>query len=102
MAVEDSEPIPEPNFFLLGNFPNLFYLSTSIAIQLSESVQIQVEVLDITGRKALKTSTQVLTLGRQLIPIQPKGLSSGIYYYRVLVEAQKQSQILTGSISLIR
>ncbi|MYJ55187.1 MAG: T9SS type A sorting domain-containing protein, partial [Rhodothermaceae bacterium] len=102
VAIENNESVPEPGFFLLGNFPNPFNSSTSIAIQLSESARIQVEVLDITGRKALETSIQVLPPGRQLIPIQAKGLSSGIYYYRVLVEAQEKYQILTGSMSLIR
>lgn len=102
VAIEDSEPVPEPGFFLLGNFPNPFKSSTSIAIQLSESAQIQVEVLDITGRRVLETSFQVLAPGRQLIPVKAEGLSSGIYYYRVLVEAQEKFQILTGSMSLIR
>ena len=102
VAIEDNESVQEPGFFLLGNFHNPFNSSTSIAIQLSESARIRVEVLDITGRKVLETSIQVLTPGRQLIPIQAEGLSSGIYFYRALVEAQEKYQILTGSMSLIR
>ena len=90
VAIEDSESVPEPGFFLLGNFPNPFKSSTSIAIQLSESARIKVEVLDITGRRILETSIQALTPGQKLVPIQAEGLSSGIYYYRVLVETQEK------------
>ncbi|MCY4672442.1 MAG: T9SS type A sorting domain-containing protein, partial [Bacteroidetes bacterium] len=102
LAIESSEPVPITKFALRGNYPNPFRSGTSIIIELPEPTRSRVEVLDVTGRRVMDTPVLELNPGRQMIPIRAQGLSSGVYFFRVLLEAPGEHHVLTGRMLLIR
>ena len=66
------------------NYPNPFNPTTTIPFDLSEPMTINLEVYDVLGRK-IQTLLQneFYGVGAHSIHFDAKGLSSGLYYYRL-------------------
>ncbi len=82
------EPLTRPAAFeLLGNFPNPFNAGTTIRIELIRPGETQVTFYDLKGRRVDQILSGPLPAGTHAISWKPRGLGSGIYLYRLDVDA---------------
>ena len=70
-------------YLLLQNFPNPFEENTTISYYIPKTAKIRLTLLDANGREIKVLANQVQAAGSYSIPFYKKGLSSGIYYYRL-------------------
>ncbi|HVO74485.1 MAG TPA: T9SS type A sorting domain-containing protein, partial [Ignavibacteriaceae bacterium] len=79
-----------PNAFILEqNYPNPFNPETNIKYHLKESVDVKLIVYNLLGQEVIKIDEGFKTFGSHSIKINSKGLSSGVYIYKLV--AGKQS-----------
>ena len=76
------EEIPT-EFGLSQNYPNPFNPSTKISFGIKESGFTTLKVYDILGREVVTLVNTQLTAGNYGVDFSGKGLSSGIYFYRL-------------------
>ncbi|MGD1046317.1 MAG: SMP-30/gluconolactonase/LRE family protein [Bacteroidota bacterium] len=82
-GVKDHDSLPPKTFELYGNYPNPFNPATMIYFQLPYKSQVTLNVYDIRGRKIDTLIDGILQSGYHQVQFNPKGLSSGIYLYRL-------------------
>ena len=67
-----------------SNYPNPFRSSTNLVFDLPWTAQVQVEVMDVTGRRLVSTPSVYLTAGwGNEIELSDLNLPSGAYLYRI-------------------
>ena len=92
----ESESLPE-SFVIIGNYPNPFQSTTQLTFDLPWPARVQVEVLDVLGRRLLFTRGQDLSAGHaQTIEIPEMGLPAGVYLYRLLADSPAGRSIRSG------
>lgn len=74
--------IPE-KFELYQNYPNPFNPSTIISFTIPENSKVTLEVYNLIGQKISELINEEFQAGRYEINFDAKGLSSGIYLYRL-------------------
>lgn len=73
-----------PATFSLGqNYPNPFNPATTISYNLSETVDVRLEVYDMLGRRVSVLQAGSQSAGRYTVSFDAAGLSSGSYIYRL-------------------
>ena len=75
-------PVPVPVQFV-QNYPNPFRDRTLIEIGVEDAKRIQIELVDISGRKVADIANQVYPQGTHQIPFEAGRLPSGIYLVRI-------------------
>ncbi len=81
---EDQPSLPD-DFIVHSNYPNPFIHSTSLVFDLPWSARVQLEVLDMTGRRIYIMPEVNLTSGKaQSIKLNDLMLPSGTYLYRMI------------------
>jgi len=86
-SVKDREPRTIPrDFALLGNYPNPFNPTTTLAFNLPRASQVQLAVFDLTGRHVATLVDGWQDAGRHQVIFDASDLSSGIYFYRLQAE----------------
>lgn len=80
---EEDVDLPE-QFTVLGNYPNPFSTQTTFAFTLDAPGPVQLVVYDLTGKKIATVLDEARLSGHHTVSWQPQGLSSGVYYYRLL------------------
>ena len=99
---EEDEVLPE-SFVLRGNFPNPFNPTTSIQFDLPEVAEVEITVLDLLGRTMLVVPYQTFSAGlNHTVRIDATDLTSGIYIYRVVARSVTETQVATGTMTLIK
>ena len=68
---------------LLGNFPNPFQTSTTIAYRLSETVQVELSVWDLSGQQIDVLVSDVQSAGHYETTFDAEGIPSGTYFIRL-------------------
>ena len=81
-AVENDGTLPN-NFRLNQNFPNPFNPSTVISYNLPSSSFVNLKLFDILGKEIKELINEIKDSGYYEISIEAKGLTSGIYFYRL-------------------
>ncbi len=71
------------NFNLHQNYPNPFNPSTMIKYHLSKPSDVILNVYNLSGQELETLVNGFQTAGEHEITWQPKGLPSGIYFYRL-------------------
>ncbi len=80
---EDETGLPE-TFQVYPNYPNPFYRSTYLVFDLPWPAQVQVEVLDVIGRRMVAPQEVHLSAGwRHELELSDLGLPSGPYLYQL-------------------
>ncbi len=80
---EDEAGLPEA-FQVYPNYPNPFYRSTHLLFDLPWPAQVQVEVLDVIGRRMVAPQEVHLSAGwRHELELSDLGLPSGPYLYQL-------------------
>lgn len=90
------EDVPQASSLDLSVFPNPATTSLTATLQLGRSSFVTVVVLDMMGREVARLHEGALSAGQQSLPLDTRGLASGVYLLRVsgedgLVAAQRFS-----------
>ena len=68
---------------LIGNFPNPFSFSTTIAFRLAQSQNVELSVWDLSGQRLATLVDGVIAEGRHEVQFQADDLPSGTYFLRL-------------------
>jgi hypothetical protein len=82
VAVADNAHSPE-KYTLDQNYPNPFNPKTTIQYALSKSVNVKLNVYDITGRKVATLVNKKQDAGNYRSVFSGDNLSSGVYFYKL-------------------
>lgn len=98
---EVSIGIPD-KFNLSQNYPNPFNPSTKINYDIPFEGKVSLKLFDITGKEVASLVNEVQTAGYYSVTFNGSGLSSGIYFYRLISESNGQSYSETKKMNLIK
>ncbi len=76
--------IPD-NFMLSQNYPNPFNQSTVIDFKIPISSRVKIKIYDLTGKEIVTILDEHKIAGEYKITFNANNLTSGIYFYRMLV-----------------
>ena len=79
------------SYELYQNYPNPFNPSTLIRFSLPEAMDVRLEVFDITGRSVALLISGRIEGGINSIPFYAKNLSSGVYFYRMTANPERNA-----------
>ncbi len=97
---EANQKVPQ-EFRVYPNYPNPFYRSTHLVFDLPWAAQVQVEVLDLTGRRVMAIPAVQLSAGwRHELELTDLDLPSGPYLYRMIATSleDQKSSVYTGHV----
>lgn len=80
--IADAERIPG-GFSLSQNYPNPFNPSTRIEFNLPERERVALRVFNVMGEEIATLAEGTMEEGRHSFVFDAKGLSSGVYFYRL-------------------
>jgi hypothetical protein len=91
ITFENSDFVPNPGFghktsniaSVSQNRPNPFSGSTNIQVNLSESANLSIEVISITGQKVFEVNYGKSSAGIHNLTIDASQMASGVYFYTV-------------------
>ncbi len=89
-------------FDLSQNYPNPFNPSTKINYDIPFDGKVSVTVFDMSGKEVSTLVNDVKTAGYYTINFNASNLSSGIYFYRISVDANGQNFVSTKKMTLIK
>jgi hypothetical protein len=89
--VDDNDEIPS-SFSLGQNYPNPFNASTNIGFTLDRDSDIALEVFNILGEKVATLADGRFSKGDHTVSWDGSAFSSGIYFYRMNVNAGTQTR----------
>ncbi|MXY07077.1 MAG: choice-of-anchor B family protein [Rhodothermaceae bacterium] len=101
-ASEKDEQVPEA-FAVRGNHPNPFNPSTRILLDLPESAEVTIDVIDLLGRKMFTLNAGTVQAGKNKTVLLDTGrLASGTYLYQVIARSASNIQTGTGRMVLMK
>ncbi len=89
-------------FDLPQNYPNPFNPSTKINYDIPFDGKVSITVFDMSGKEVSTLVNDVKTAGYYTINFNASNLSSGIYFYRISVDANGQNFVSTKKMTLIK
>jgi len=95
-VVTSMEDLPvQITAFNAGNYPNPFYESTNLWYMLEESADVEIEVVDILGRRVFMDVVKKVSEGApRVLKINTENWTPGVYFYRII----KSNEASPGSI----
>ncbi len=98
----EHEALPE-QFMLRTNYPNPFQHTTYLVMDLPQPAHIQVEVMDVMGRRVMVVPSVNMNAGwEQKIALDGSHLSAGLYLYRVTVQSPGNPSVHVGHFTRVR
>jgi hypothetical protein len=96
---EEQGQLDAPEIFQLeSNYPNPFNNATNFLITLFDGGDLFLTFYDISGRKVETIILLGQSKGQKKVRWQPDGLSSGIYFYQIMMK----NRVVNGKCLLIR
>jgi len=89
-------------FSISQNYPNPFNPTTKIDYSLPVNSTVKIILYDIVGREIKSLVNKEQQAGYYTIQIDSKDLSSGVYYYRLTAQSDKNDIILTNKMLIIK
>ena len=86
VSVENTNGALPDNYSLSQNYPNPFNPSTKIKFQLPATSKVSLKVFNILGEFVSELVNQTLETGSYEYQFNPKGLTSGVYFYKLEVQ----------------
>ncbi|MBS1517881.1 MAG: T9SS type A sorting domain-containing protein [Bacteroidetes bacterium] len=90
------------DFSISQNYPNPFNPTTKINFGIPVSGQVNLTIYDISGKEVAVLVNEVKTAGSYSVSFNGVNLSSGIYFYRISVNANGKSFAETKKMNLIK
>ena len=90
----DPHNLSDMTVTLHQNYPNPFSSSTWIQYQIPNTSPVVLKVYDILGSEVATLVNEEKSAGSYNVEFTPRGLSSGIYYYRLQVGSSVQTKKL--------
>ncbi len=87
-------PLAPRTFELFQNFPNPFNPSTTIRFRTATAGPVRLMVFDLLGREVATLVDAVLPSGEHQVPFNARGLSSGVYIYRLTMDRLTQTRTM--------
>lgn len=89
-AIEQiSSEVPK-EFKLFQNYPNPFNPNTKIKFQLLKQGNAEIVIYDVTGKRIQKLLNEKLSAGEYEMDFNASGLSSGTYFYKLIINSGKE------------
>lgn len=88
-VISTSNEVPD-KFKLYQNYPNPFNPITKIKFQIAKAGNAKLIVFDVTGREIEKLVDQDLKPGIYEVSFDGNNLSSGVYYYKLIMEGYSE------------
>ncbi len=82
--------IPQ-QYSLPQNYPNPFNPTTTIEFKIPETSNVSLKIYDVTGREVADLVNEVKVAGNYKMNFNASNLASGVYFYRIQVEASESS-----------
>jgi hypothetical protein len=90
-------------FKLLGNYPNPFNPTTTVAFDLPSASRVDLEVYDLLGRRVLSVPARDFAAGAgQRLTIDAASLASGTYVSRLRSVHGNEVNVMTGRMTLLK
>lgn len=86
-----STEIPD-QFELAQNYPNPFNPITTIRFSIPRATPVTLSVYDLTGKEVFQLVNEQLSAGTYAYDFHAKGLTSGVYFYRLNTEDHAMSR----------
>jgi hypothetical protein len=96
------EITPPKEYKISQNYPNPFNPTTKIDYDLPFDSKVKLLIYDITGRELKVIVNEVKTAGYYTAEFNGVNLASGIYFYRILANANGKDFIVTKKMALIK
>ncbi|MEZ4697609.1 MAG: DUF4397 domain-containing protein [Rhodothermales bacterium] len=100
-SVDGDNTVPE-SLRLGGNYPNPFTGSTTIAFDLAENANVDVNVYDLTGRQVARVADSFTAGTNRQVVVDLADRPSGVYLYRLQVEGTTGIESVQGRMILTR
>lgn len=96
VSVEDNDASTLPEAFtLLGNYPNPFNPSTTIAYLMPEAGSVTLKVYDLLGRSVRTMALGFRSAGYQKVEFNAEKLATGVYFYRLEMVSKSSRKTLS-------
>ena len=93
---DTSAEVDHPQEFSLSqNYPNPFNPSTNIQFTLPQTMDVRLEVYDVTGQRVATLVNERREAGVHTVVFDGTGLASGVYVYRITAGSFVQTRKLT-------
>ncbi|HLT48525.1 MAG TPA: T9SS type A sorting domain-containing protein, partial [Rubricoccaceae bacterium] len=97
-----AEAVPSA-FALLGTYPNPFTAEASLAFDLPEDAEVQLEVYDVLGRRVLRVSEPAVSAGAdRRLRLSATHLAAGTYFFRLAARMSSETAVETGRFTVVR
>ncbi|MGA7305574.1 MAG: T9SS type A sorting domain-containing protein [Rhodothermales bacterium] len=100
-ANEPGVDVPKA-FRLIGNYPNPFNPSTTIAFELDNAAEVGLRIFDVMGREVMSVDPTLMAAGEGSILLRADHLASGLYMYRLDARTASKTLTLTGHMTLLK
>ncbi len=97
-SVNPSGKILPREFMLYQNYPNPFNPATNISFELPTEAFVTLSIYDILGRRVALLLSGPSSPGSHELTFSPTGLSSGVYFCRLIAEPTAQSSPMKGRV----
>jgi len=87
---------------LSQNYPNPFNPVTKINFELPYDSKVKMIIYDVTGREIKTLVNEVRTAGYHTIVYDASLISSGVYFYRIIANANGKDFISTKKMTIIK
>jgi len=95
--------VGNPSKYVLSqNYPNPFNPVTKIDFEVPQDSKVTMKVYDITGKEIVTLFSGVKSAGFHTVQFDGNGLSTGIYFYRLVASANGQESVITKKMNLIK
>ena len=84
------------------NYPNPFNPETKIDFDLPYDSRVSIILYDISGRELMTLVNEQRSAGYYTVQINGNNLGSGIYFYRIIAQGNKQKYFMIKKAMLIK
>ncbi|MDZ4711010.1 MAG: zinc-dependent metalloprotease family protein [bacterium] len=89
-------------YSLSQNFPNPFNPSTKIVFDIPFNSSVILKIMDLSGREVATLVDNKFNAGSYTATFAAENLASGIYFYKIIANGEKQNFTLTKKMTLIK
>ncbi|HLE55832.1 MAG TPA: T9SS type A sorting domain-containing protein [Rhodothermia bacterium] len=101
-TTNEADPGVPQSFRLIGNYPNPFNPSTTVAFELDDAAEVGLTIFDAMGREVMSIQPEMMAAGESSILLRADNLASGLYMYRLEARTASETLTLQGRMTLLK